>query len=143
MQINGFCTRPPDKRFLRSSLRPSGRKFAPHRTGLACFGNKSKVEVAQVCGVAQELGSASAGYLTQSERPTAVYTVASWSGEYGAGLKTPAVLQKTPAGGLRTTWPGTQVNTVVGVYLFMYSGEHRCWCLFVLVRACHLLWCGA
>ena len=49
-------------------------------------------------------------------------------------------------GNIVASWPdetGTHVNAVVGVYLFMYSGEHRCWCLFVLVRACHLLWCGA
>ena len=94
---------------------PERSQVAPQR-GLVSSGTLSKVEVAQVCGVAQELGSASAEYLTQSERPTAVYTVASWSGE-----------------------TGTQVNAVVGIHLFMYSGEHRCWCLFVLVRACHLL----
>ena len=107
---------------------PERTQVAPHNgSGVSVrtsvwrpSGTLSMVEVAQVCGVAQELGSASAEYLTQSERPTAVYTAASCPDE-----------------------GGTQVNTVVGVYLFMYSGEHRCWCLFVLVRACHLLWCGA
>ena len=53
---------------------PERSQVAPQR-GLVSSGTLSKVEVAQVCGVAQELGSASAEYLTQSERPTAVYTV--------------------------------------------------------------------
>jgi hypothetical protein len=61
-----------------------------------------------------------------------------------AVVVTPERSQVAPQRGLvRPDESGTQVNTVVGVYLFMYSGEHRCWCLFVLVRACHLLWCGA
>jgi hypothetical protein len=123
VQITGFCTRWPQitgfcrRRYARADA--SLRRIA--RDWLASGTSRRLKSHAQVCGVAQELGSASAEYLTQSERSTAVYTVASWSGETGA-----------------------QVNAVVGIYLFMYSGRHRCRCLFVLVRACMSLvvvWC--